>query len=245
MRAGGKPNPAALQPLPTTTTRERMSGLPDGGGGDKAVNGSSTELQRIQKECSDMIGLLKTLHREEADLDCELEILAREALLCGFQTHLVEPPPPKRRNMGTMTAGKAKRYDGGTTASVATSSAFPSRALTPASMVVAAARSSASKHTSMDKIPPPPSTTSMTTTTTTTTNASNNQAEKMAAATPAEADAVAALAGLFNQPIKKEEENHAQAPTPAPTQAAPYNTSFMGMCGRQDDEDDEDEGTFM
>lgn len=60
---------------------------------------SQKELQRIQTECTAMVGLLKNLEKEEHDLHCELKILAREAMLCGFAMDLVEPPRPKRRKL--------------------------------------------------------------------------------------------------------------------------------------------------
>ena len=45
-----------------------------------------------------MISLLKDLEKEEHDLQCQLEILSKEALLCGFQIDIFEPPIPKKRN---------------------------------------------------------------------------------------------------------------------------------------------------
>jgi hypothetical protein len=64
---------------------------------DDADSINVTELERIQSECSAMVRILKTLEREDHDLQCQLEILAREALLCGFSAEVVEPPAPKRR----------------------------------------------------------------------------------------------------------------------------------------------------
>jgi hypothetical protein len=52
--------------------------------------------------------MLKDLEKEEHQLDCQLEILAREAMLCGFQPEKVEkvllrkPPVKKRRPMATV-----------------------------------------------------------------------------------------------------------------------------------------------
>lgn len=66
----------------------------DDGGGDHEVS-----LDRIKTECSTMVRLLKNLQDEEHNLDCQLKILAREALLCGFTVDLVEPPQPKRRRV--------------------------------------------------------------------------------------------------------------------------------------------------
>ena len=64
---------------------------------DDADSVHITELECIQNECSAMVQLLKILEREDHDLQCQLEILAREALLCGFSAEVVEPPAPKRR----------------------------------------------------------------------------------------------------------------------------------------------------
>jgi hypothetical protein len=55
------------------------------------------DLARIKTECSAMLKLLKNLEKEEHSLRMQNEILAREALLCGFEPHLLEPPVPKRR----------------------------------------------------------------------------------------------------------------------------------------------------
>ena len=69
--------------------------------GDSNDEDGDTEisLDRIKTECSAMIRLLKNLQDEEHNLDCQLEILAREALVCGFSVDLVEPPQPKRRRV--------------------------------------------------------------------------------------------------------------------------------------------------
>ena len=55
------------------------------------------ELQRLQRECSAMVKLLKNLEKEEHDLQCQLEVLAREAIMCGFDPNVVEPALGKRR----------------------------------------------------------------------------------------------------------------------------------------------------
>eukprot|EP00980_Cylindrotheca_fusiformis_P028667 scaffold22634_cov123-Cylindrotheca_fusiformis.AAC.14 len=72
-----------------------------------AMDAESTkdDLERIQTECSAMVQLLKNLADEEQNLDCQLKILAREALMCGFDPAVVEPPQPKRRR----TAWNAKK----------------------------------------------------------------------------------------------------------------------------------------
>ena len=56
-----------------------------------------SDIHTIQAECSNMISLLKILEKEEHDIQCQLEIFSREALLCGFQNDVVEPPIPKKR----------------------------------------------------------------------------------------------------------------------------------------------------
>jgi hypothetical protein len=61
------------------------------------------ELTRLQRECSAMVKLLKNLEQEEHDLQCQLEVLAREALLCGFDPTVVEPASSKRRRAGGKT----------------------------------------------------------------------------------------------------------------------------------------------
>eukprot|EP00536_Pseudo-nitzschia_multiseries_P012101 jgi/Psemu1/290073/fgenesh1_pg.445_\ len=64
-------------------------------------NGKDDDIQTIQAECSNMVLLLKSLHKEEEDIQCQLEILAKEALLCGFQNDVIEPPVPKKRTKKT------------------------------------------------------------------------------------------------------------------------------------------------
>lgn len=76
-------------------------------GEEEASNVSMSETEQIQAECSTMVKLLKNLEKEEHDLQCELRILAREAVLCGFTPNVVEPPAPKRRR----TAGGAKKKE--------------------------------------------------------------------------------------------------------------------------------------
>jgi hypothetical protein len=73
-------------------------------------NGSVSEIERLQTECSAMVRLLKNLEKEEHGLQCQLEILAREALLCGFAPDVVEPQAPKRRRTNS-TAAPAKKED--------------------------------------------------------------------------------------------------------------------------------------
>jgi hypothetical protein len=74
-----------------------------------ASNNSMSDVEQLQAECSTMIQLLKNLEKEEHDLQCTLEILAREALLCGFAPDIVEPPAPKRRR--TNIAGAKKKEE--------------------------------------------------------------------------------------------------------------------------------------
>lgn len=64
---------------------------------DSKSSTDQTDIQAIQAECSTMISLLKDLEKEEHDLQCQLDILAKEALLCGFQNDVFEPPIPRKR----------------------------------------------------------------------------------------------------------------------------------------------------
>mmetsp|Transcript_118926 Transcript_118926/g.333081 ORF Transcript_118926/g.333081 Transcript_118926/m.333081 type:complete len:100 (-) Transcript_118926:191-490(-) len=64
------------------------------------------ELERLQRECSAMVKLLKNLEKEEHDLQCQLEVLGREAILCGFDPTVVEPASAKRRRTTVVTKTK-------------------------------------------------------------------------------------------------------------------------------------------
>jgi len=68
---------------------------------------SSDDIHIIQAECSNMVSLLKSLQKEEEDIECQLEILAKEALLCGFQNDVIEPPIPKKRTKKSKGGAKA------------------------------------------------------------------------------------------------------------------------------------------
>jgi predicted NAD-dependent protein-ADP-ribosyltransferase YbiA (DUF1768 family) len=65
------------------------------------------ELERLKKECNAMMRYLKKLHREEKDLRQRNEMIAREALLCGFQPDALEPQPSKQRRKAQMSASKS------------------------------------------------------------------------------------------------------------------------------------------
>ena len=60
-------------------------------------NDTGDELERLKKESLAMIKLLKNLDKQVQDLAHQNEILARQALLCGFDVKVLEPPAPKRR----------------------------------------------------------------------------------------------------------------------------------------------------
>ena len=60
-------------------------------------NNSADELDRLKRECQAMLTLIKRLRTQEEDLRDKNRMLAREALLCGFQLEQLEAPPPKRR----------------------------------------------------------------------------------------------------------------------------------------------------
>lgn len=63
------------------------------------ANDSTEELSRLQRECKAMVGLLKELEKEEVEITEQNKILAREALVCGYQPHLLEPSTTKRRRV--------------------------------------------------------------------------------------------------------------------------------------------------
>lgn len=58
---------------------------------------NNEEMERLQRECKAMVKLLKRLREEEQDWREKNEMLAREALVRGFQIENLEGPPPKRR----------------------------------------------------------------------------------------------------------------------------------------------------
>jgi hypothetical protein len=55
------------------------------------------EVERLKKECANMVKVLKALEEEELETQIQNRILAREALVCGYEPNVVEPAPPKRR----------------------------------------------------------------------------------------------------------------------------------------------------
>jgi hypothetical protein len=63
----------------------------------EASKSDPNEQDRLEKECRAMVKLVKRLRTEEEDLREKNEMLAREALSCGFQLASLEAPPPKRR----------------------------------------------------------------------------------------------------------------------------------------------------
>jgi len=95
---------------PTTTST--------GTGNDAAVAGvhhhDNDELERLKSECVEMIKMLKRLESEEEVIKAQNEVLAREALLCGFDPIRLEPPAPKRRKSATSSAAAsaAKQHGG-------------------------------------------------------------------------------------------------------------------------------------
>lgn len=82
---------AVAEAVPTTD--EEPAPAPD----DTPSAPPEPELTRLQRESSAMMRLLRQLSKEESELRAQNAILAREALLCGFDIALVEPPAPKRR----------------------------------------------------------------------------------------------------------------------------------------------------
>jgi hypothetical protein len=64
------------------------------------------EVERLQKESCAMVRLLKMLEKEENELRIQNEILAREALMNGYDPTILEPAAPKRRR--TKTQGETR-----------------------------------------------------------------------------------------------------------------------------------------
>lgn len=59
------------------------------------------EAERLKKESLAMIQLLKQQEQEQNELRIQNEILAREALLHGFNPDAIETPAPKKgRKLG-------------------------------------------------------------------------------------------------------------------------------------------------
>jgi len=66
------------------------------------------EAERLKKESLAMIEFLKQQEQEQNELRIQNEILAREALLHGFDPNAVEPPAPKKgRKIGTKVKAEA------------------------------------------------------------------------------------------------------------------------------------------
>ena len=72
-------------------------------------NNTSDEVERLKNECQAMLTLLQRLREEEDDLREKNVMLAREALLCGFQIENLEAPPPKRRMKSPTAARKEEK----------------------------------------------------------------------------------------------------------------------------------------
>ena len=117
----------------------------------------NSELHQIQTECTTMVQLLKNLEKEEHNLDCELEILAREALLCGFAPDIVEPAAARTRQQRRPRSTAVKSW----------MSAFPTKE-NPATATNKKPKTAATEKNSS---PPPPAPTAATTSTTATNSA--------------------------------------------------------------------------
>jgi hypothetical protein len=68
------------------------------------MNDIPEEIDQLKNECSAMIRLMKKLEKEEHEIRLQNEILAREALVNGFELGLLEAPAPKRRKPPTKKA---------------------------------------------------------------------------------------------------------------------------------------------
>ena len=62
-------------------------------------NDDDHDLQRLQDECVTMVKLIKQLEEEERMLQNENTILAREAILCGYNPALLEPVIKTKRKV--------------------------------------------------------------------------------------------------------------------------------------------------
>ena len=90
----------ALPPIPNKASSgpETASSLPR----------TETELQRLQREANAMMLELQALEGKERELRVQNDILAREALSCGYDPGVLEPPAPKRRGK-SLTVGLNKK----------------------------------------------------------------------------------------------------------------------------------------
>ena len=80
--------------------------------GDIGNGTANPELDRIKTECRAMVTYLKRLRAEEEDLRDKNIMLAREALLCGFQVDNLEPPLKRGRGGGGVnTTAKGNTKD--------------------------------------------------------------------------------------------------------------------------------------
>ena len=66
---------------------------------DFVNNDNEITTTALEQECIAMLSLIRQLERQELELLQQANILAREALLCGYQPHLLETPAPKRRRL--------------------------------------------------------------------------------------------------------------------------------------------------
>jgi hypothetical protein len=76
---------------------------------DRKPTTTVSTMDQIQSECSFLISALRKLEQEENDLQCQLDFLSREALLCGFQADKVEKvllrkPSTKRKADGAASS---------------------------------------------------------------------------------------------------------------------------------------------
>jgi hypothetical protein len=58
---------------------------------------TETEIHKLRTECSMMVKYLKHFEKKEAELVLQNEILAREAVVNGYDISALEPAAPKRR----------------------------------------------------------------------------------------------------------------------------------------------------
>jgi hypothetical protein len=105
-----------------------------GGGGGEAAKECSKELKVLQRESAAMVRALLRLEAVELDVRRQNEILAREALMAGYEPGILEPPLPKRRGRSSVvvvTGSNAATSASATAAATAAAGSAGAAAPTP------------------------------------------------------------------------------------------------------------------
>jgi hypothetical protein len=93
-----------FRPLLSSTSRNPSHMDPSEDMENSSHMNPSEDIEQLKRECSAMISLMKKLEKEESEIRLQNEILAREALVNGFELGLLEAPAPKRRKPPTKKA---------------------------------------------------------------------------------------------------------------------------------------------